>query len=282
MEATEQNAVMSQKELMTKIHEFEAEREEMTKKLESTADAHEEAQRRLSALTSQLKEAQISSVESEKIATEERIARANAEAGLREAKSELSSMEASMASMEKLFNSQIEAMAAKESNSKEQIRSLEQEVQSLKSQIQILQQTSTIISPKQQSNERNLAVNSMDSKDTTNLLDRDTDFLERKIKDLEATRDKLSAALVLAEQKMAEGRAAKARVDSMSQELTDMRRKLAAAMELLGEKEETIEELKEDLFDVRQGYKDQLIVMANQVDRLTKKIDVLSPAAATV
>jgi chromosome segregation ATPase len=216
---------------------------------------------------SQFISAQQASVESERIASVEKAARDEAELALREAKSELSAMENSVSSMEKVYNKQIESMAVKESSLNEKIRQLEDQVEMLKGQAA----TQTPIPPS-----KTLPETHGEEEKTSLTLDLSEQTLQNKIKDLELTRDRLSNELVQAEQRVAEGIAAKTKLDGVSAEVATLRKKLATATEILGEREERIEELRADLQDIKEGYKQQLVIMADECARLNKKVAAMT------
>lgn len=269
LEDQERLSMTSEKRLMEQIAKLDAERHAMAGKLESLRDSEEEARLRCDGLQSQLLSAQQSSVESERIATEAKAAKDKVEALLREAKAEVAAIEKSSQSNEKLFYSQIEAMTSRESTLRETIRSLEEDVCQLTQQVQEVKSQEPI--------RQSVQVEDTPSRagDFSTPIDESEDGIRRKIKELESTRDHLSNELVKAEQKLAEGNAAKVLLDSQTKEISDLRKKVAAATELLGEKEERIEELRADLQDMREGYKQQLIIMADEVSRLTKKEKVV-------
>ena len=275
LEEQEQRSISTQKSLMAQIKQLEQEKDDLSTRLQQAQDVEEELKIRYDTLYSQLLSTQQSSVESEKIAAQERSARDNAESLLREATSELKALEASVASMEKVFNAQIESMASKESTLQETIRNLEEQASSLKDAQRnhgtdhsqsppppppssVLPATDHMV--EEQKHQDHMPLLHQESDDTS---------LLRKVRDLESTRDKLSNALVQAEQQVAKGRAATSRIEALTMELSDLRKKLAAATELLGEREERIEELRADLVDVKEGYKQQLVIMADEITRLT-------------
>ena len=66
-------------------------------------------------------------------------------------------------------------------------------------------------------------------------------------------------------------RAALANMDSAKQEHRQAQQQLLACTEMLGEKEERLEELRADLQDVKQLYKDQIEFMVEQLARLTQQ-----------
>jgi len=267
LEEQEQESIAVQKKLMSQVDQLEKENESLKTRLESITENEQEIQSRYDTIHSQLMSAQQASVESERIASVERAARDEAEVALREAKSELSAMENSVSSMEKVYNKQIENMAKKESSLNEKIRQLEDQVETLKGQAA----TQAPISPPKTIPE------ALGKEEETSLtLDLSEHSLQKKIKDLESTRDRLSNELVQAEQRVAEGIAAKTKLDGVSAEVSSLRKKLAAATELLGEREERIEELRADLQDIKEGYKQQLVIMADECTRLNKKVAAMT------
>ena len=263
LEEQDQRSIASEKRFMDQIASLEAEKQDMVTKIEYLRESEEEARVRCDGLQSQLISAQQSSVESERIASEAKSARDKAEVLLREAKSELAAIEKSSQSTEKLFYSQLEAMTSKESALKETIRGLEDNARVLTQKLEEAQSRA--------SNGPHVDAPATRLDDFSTLIDESEDGVRRKIKDLEIMRDQLSNELVKAEQRLAEGHAAKVLLDSQTAEISDLRKKLAAATELLGEREERIEELRADLQDMREGYKQQLVIMADEVSRLTKK-----------
>lgn len=269
LEDQEQRSISAEKKSMDQTVTLEMEKQEILEKLEQIKEIEEETRLRCEGLQSQLISAQQASVESERIASDEKAARDKAETLLREAKSELAALEKNTVSTERVFYSQLEVVTAKEATLKETIRGLEEEVRSL---------TQKLEDAKSQSS--NTQILQIEPMDTVNErfdmpIDDSEDGIRRKIKELESTREHLSNELVKAEQRLAEGNTAKMLLDSQTKEISDLRRKLAAATELLGEREERIEELHADLEDVRQGYKQQLVIMADEVSRLTKKEKVV-------
>lgn len=263
LEEQDQRSIASEKRFMDQIASLEGEKQDMVTKIEYLRESEEEARVRCDGLQSQLISAQQSSVESERIASESKSARDKAEVLLREAKSELAAIEKSSQSTEKLFYSQLEAMTSKESALKETIRGLEDNVRVLTQKLEEAQSRAP--------NGPHVDAPAARLDDFSTLIDESEDGVRRKIKDLEIMRDQLSNELVKAEQRLAEGNAAKVLFDSQTAEISDLRKKLAAATELLGEREERIEELRADLQDMREGYKQQLVIMADEVSRLTKK-----------
>lgn len=66
-------------------------------------------------------------------------------------------------------------------------------------------------------------------------------------------------------------RAALASMDATMEEHKQAQQQLLACTEMLGEKEERVEELRADLQDVKQLYKDQIEFMVEQLARLTQQ-----------
>lgn len=73
-------------------------------------------------------------------------------------------------------------------------------------------------------------------------------------------------------------RAAEMSAASAREEAAAAEQQLLACTEMLGEKEERLEELRADLQDVKQLYKDQIEFMVEQLAHLTQKGLVVSPA----
>lgn len=66
-------------------------------------------------------------------------------------------------------------------------------------------------------------------------------------------------------------RAALASIDATREEHRQAQQQLLACTEMLGEKEERVEELRADLQDVKQLYKDQIEFMVEQLATLTQQ-----------
>lgn len=82
--------------------------------------------------------------------------------------------------------------------------------------------------------------------------------LEAQVKSLEATRDRLAEELVQAAQKSEQAA-------DMASEIEDLRSRYTAAVEMLGERDESLEELRADLQDVKNLYRDQIEFMVMQL-----------------
>jgi len=85
----------------------------------------------------------------------------------------------------------------------------------------------------------------------------------------------LSEELVKAELQVQEGRVAKETAAALELELVDMRKRQAMAIELLGEREERIEELTVDVAEMRDSYRQQIIFMADEANALRLRVSEL-------
>jgi len=96
--------------------------------------------------------------------------------------------------------------------------------------------------------------------------------LQRTVHDLEATRDRLSEELIRAEGEAAAGRTSAARSAALELEVAGVQKRYASAMELLGEREEKIEELSADIVEMRDGYRQQVACLADEIERLQERV----------
>lgn len=96
--------------------------------------------------------------------------------------------------------------------------------------------------------------------------------LQRTVHDLEATRDRLSEELIRAEGEAAAGRVSAARSAVLEVEVAGVQKRYASAMELLGEREEKIEELAADIVEMRDGYRQQVACLADEIERLQQRV----------
>jgi prefoldin subunit 5 len=55
----------------------------------------------------------------------------------------------------------------------------------------------------------------------------------------------------------------------MKAELESLRRRHTSALELMGERDEEVEELRADLSDVKQMYREQIDMLVSQIERLS-------------
>lgn len=89
--------------------------------------------------------------------------------------------------------------------------------------------------------------------------------LQQQVRELELTRDRLSEELVRAATEAAAGQAAAAAAAAAEQRMRELGERLTAAVELLGEKEELLEEARVDMEEMRQNYRHQIEFMAEQL-----------------
>ena len=89
--------------------------------------------------------------------------------------------------------------------------------------------------------------------------------LNEQVRELKLTRDQLAEELVKATQKSDQAAEALGAVSSLREEVEASQAKYIAAVELLGEKDEVLEELRADLEDVKNLYKDQIEYLVNAV-----------------
>lgn len=89
--------------------------------------------------------------------------------------------------------------------------------------------------------------------------------LQQQVRELEATRERLSEELVRSATEAAAGQAARAAAAAAEQRMRELGERLAAAVELLGEKEELLEEARADMEEMRDNYRKQIEFMAEQL-----------------
>eukprot|EP00270_Netrium_digitus_P013657 TRINITY_DN4566_c0_g1_i1.p1 TRINITY_DN4566_c0_g1~~TRINITY_DN4566_c0_g1_i1.p1 ORF type:complete len:796 (+),score=317.43 TRINITY_DN4566_c0_g1_i1:330-2390(+) len=90
-----------------------------------------------------------------------------------------------------------------------------------------------------------------------------------RIAALESTRDSLAEELVKATTLCEALRSESALLPGMKAELEALRRRHASALELMGERDEQVEELRADLQDVKQMYREQIDMLVSQIERIT-------------
>ena len=256
LEDQDRLSMATQKRLVDKIETLDKVVEALRLEKCEYADQAEEATSRYESLYSQLSGAQQKASEAERVASEERLARQSTEASLAQTQAELSNIESSL-------TTRINALVATEALLKETIRGLEEELINERTRLDRCDARSTVdqASPQQEPTQPRLLQPSQPMSSPTRLFaaDDSENTLRRTIRDLEETRDKLSTALVRAEQRASSG-------DSANGELADLRKKLAAATEVIGEKEENIDELRADLADIKD-------ILASQQDELAAAIE---------
>ncbi|CAM6128727.1 unnamed protein product [Calypogeia fissa] len=89
---------------------------------------------------------------------------------------------------------------------------------------------------------------------------------------LESTRDSLAEELVRASTQGEVLRTEAGYLPGLRAELDSLRRRHTSALELMGERDEEVEELKADLSDVKQMYREQITMLVNQIERLSATI----------
>lgn len=92
-----------------------------------------------------------------------------------------------------------------------------------------------------------------------------------RVASLEATRDSLAEELVSTTQQCEQFRNESLSLPSLRAELEALRRRHSSALELMGERDEQVEELKADLADVKQMYREQIDLLVNQIERVSKQ-----------
>ncbi|KAL2609084.1 hypothetical protein R1flu_027657 [Riccia fluitans] len=86
---------------------------------------------------------------------------------------------------------------------------------------------------------------------------------------LESTRDSLAEELVKATTQNEMYRSEANLLPGLRAELDSLRRRHTSALELMGERDEQVEELKADLADVKQMYREQITMLVGQIERLS-------------
>ncbi|WOK98543.1 golgin candidate 5 [Canna indica] len=97
-----------------------------------------------------------------------------------------------------------------------------------------------------------------------------------RLASLESIRDSLAEELVKMTEQCEKLRAEAAVLPGLRAELDALRRRHSSALELMGERDEELEELRADLIDVKEMYREQVDLLVNRIQRLT------SSAGATV
>jgi chromosome segregation ATPase len=94
--------------------------------------------------------------------------------------------------------------------------------------------------------------------------------LQRMVTDLTSARDRLSEELVKAETAAAAGEASKKKLAQLEKQLQELAGRHGAAVELLGEREESLEELSADLAELKQNFRYQIEFMADELQKYKK------------
>ncbi|MCO5603049.1 hypothetical protein L7F22_057192 [Adiantum nelumboides] len=93
-----------------------------------------------------------------------------------------------------------------------------------------------------------------------------------RLASLESTRNALAEELVKATTQCEKFRAEAASLSGLRSEFDALRRRHASALELMGERDELLEELKADLADVKQMYREQIDMLVNQIEQLSASV----------
>eukprot|EP00803_Ostreobium_quekettii_P008079 evm.model.scf_194.7 EVM.evm.TU.scf_194.7 scf_194:69068-76365(+) len=88
--------------------------------------------------------------------------------------------------------------------------------------------------------------------------------LAQQLRSAEATRDRLAEELVRESQRAESATSALIDLERLKEQHRDLESRYAAAVELLGEREEQLEELRADLQDVKELYKEQIAFLTEQ------------------
>ncbi|KAF9969333.1 hypothetical protein BGZ73_008346 [Actinomortierella ambigua] len=91
-------------------------------------------------------------------------------------------------------------------------------------------------------------------------------FLNEQVRTSNKHKDDLSEELVKVSMELESLQGAATRLPALEQELAQLQGRHAAALELLGEKTEAVQELKADLADVKDAYRDQLNELLGQLE----------------
>lgn len=97
--------------------------------------------------------------------------------------------------------------------------------------------------------------------------DRQVAALRAQIADLESTRDRLSEELVRTATQAAEAQSVAAKVSTLESALDEVQVRYAAAVELVGERDERLEELLQDIEDMKESYRRQIDVLCAERTR---------------
>ena len=101
------------------------------------------------------------------------------------------------------------------------------------------------------------------------------EHLQHMVFELQVTRDRLLEELVALEREVSVGKAAAAEVDTLKKELDALKLRYETAVELLGEREEKLEELQADLEDVKTSFRGQVAALADEVDKWRSRVGEL-------
>ncbi|XP_042389461.1 golgin candidate 5-like [Zingiber officinale] len=95
-----------------------------------------------------------------------------------------------------------------------------------------------------------------------------------RLASLEAIRDSLAEELVKMTEECEKLRAEAAALPGLRAELEALRRRHSAALELMGERDEELEELRADIIDLKEMYREQVDLLVNRLQRVTSSVGV--------
>ncbi|KAF9951586.1 TATA element modulatory factor 1, partial [Mortierella alpina] len=101
-------------------------------------------------------------------------------------------------------------------------------------------------------------------------LDGQVTFLSEQVRSANRNKDELSDELVRVTVELEDLQKAASRVPGLEQELVLLRERHRAALEMLGERTEEVQELKADLSDVKEAYRDQINDLLAQLEKLRR------------
>lgn len=256
----EKTLILRLKESENEMQQILAKSQDLQKTIENNQNAADESYRMMSEAQSKITklESEIADLNSSKLSLVEELDAAKAE--LRTAKD-------TNAMLETVYGQQLEAAQIRESQSIAAYQALEH-----KYAAQHIQATEIEKSPRARppnpppEPEEEAPRTPIDATAPANIAIQQLTSLQRMVTELQITRDKLSEELIKAETEAAQGKTAQKRTTYLEKEVVDLKTRLATALELLGEKEERVEELTIDLAEVKAHYRHQIEFMANQMD----------------
>ncbi|KAF9116319.1 hypothetical protein BGW39_002771 [Mortierella sp. 14UC] len=95
-------------------------------------------------------------------------------------------------------------------------------------------------------------------------------FLAEQVRSANRNKDELSDELVKVTMELEALQGAAVKVPSLEQELTLLKDRHRAALEMLGEKTEEVQELRADIVDVKEAYRDQINDLLSQLENLRR------------
>ncbi|KAF9978505.1 hypothetical protein BGZ65_006984 [Modicella reniformis] len=91
-------------------------------------------------------------------------------------------------------------------------------------------------------------------------------FLSEQVRSANRNKDELSDELVRVTMELEEMQKQASRITGLEQELGLLQQRHKAALEMLGEKTEEVQELRADLHDVKEAYRDQISELLGQLE----------------